>query len=116
MKNQVKILALVLAAAMLCTILVSCGNTLSGTYSVGGDIAGASYKFSGNKVTVTYKIVGVSKSFSGTYKIDGDKITFTFEDKDVDSKYTGEKSFAKGTNADGKKYVTIGGVEYTKAD
>lgn len=116
MKNQVKILALVLVAAMLCTILVSCGNTLSGTYSVGGDIAGASYKFIGNKVTVTYKIVGVSKSFSGTYKIDGDKITFTFEDKDVDSKYTGEKSFAKGTNADGKKYVTIGGVEYTKAD
>lgn len=114
--KSTKIVALVLVAAMLCLALASCGKKLSGKYEAGGDLAGVSYTFNGSKVTITYKVLGVAKSFEGKYKIDGDTITFTFDDKDnVDSKYTGSKTFSEGKDDNGNKFVKIGGVTYTKA-
>ena len=99
--------------------LASCGKILFGKYSLGNDTFGTSYDFSLNKVTITYNVLGFSKSSEGTYKIgeneDGDAIiTFTFEDEDAE-KYTGDFSFSQGEE-DGVKYIKIGGVKYTKSE
>lgn len=117
-----RIISLTLVCVMLlgCVFaLASCGKTLSGKYSVGGDIAGTSYEFSGKNVTVTYTLLGFEKNSEGTYEIGEDEegnaiITFTFEDKDAE-KYTGEFSFSEGEE-DGVEYIKIGGVKYTKAE
>ncbi len=116
-----KVLALVLALSLV-FVLVSCGKTISGTYSAKVDafgLAGAEvvYKFSGSKVTVTAtaSVFGFEKvvESDGTYEItedeDGDqKITFTFENDDA-SKYNGTVSFEETENG-----IKLGGVEYKK--
>ena len=88
-----KIIALTLVLAMVALVFTSCSTMLIGEY--GGKssffgLAGAevTYKFVGNKVTVTTKanVVGFEKetTYKGTYKIatddDGKQtITFTYE-------------------------------------
>ena len=117
-----KVLALILALSLV-FVLVSCGKTLSGTYTAGGDIgiAGAktSYTFSGSKVTVsvTGSFLGSSTTteYEGEYEIieaeDGTmSIKFTFEDEDA-KEYTGTKTFKEDKEAG---TITIGIVTYTK--
>ena len=116
----------IISAVLVCVLLVgcvfalaSCGKTLSGTYSAGGDTLGTTYEFSGNKVTITYKVLGFSKDIEGTYEIttnDEDKevIIFTFADGEEDADdYAGEFSFAEGKEGD-TEYIKIGGVKYEK--
>ena len=84
-----KIIALALALSLVFA-LVSCGNTISGTYSIESFGIEVSLKFSGNKVNLTADIPFVGEiTNKGTYEItkddDGDqmiKITF---DEDVNS-------------------------------
>ena len=121
-----KILALVLAAMMCMTALVSCGGKkLSGTYTAGGDLLGlaggnTSYTFSGNKVTVavTASLFGVSKTteYEGTYAIaeasDGSMtISMTFEDSGASEYTVSNISFKEDKNAG---TITIGLITYTK--
>ena len=118
-----KVLALVLALSLV-FVFVSCGKTLSGTYTAGGDLGGivggkTSYTFSGSKVTisVTGSLLGSSKTteYKGEYEIieaeDGTmSIKFTFEDSDA-KEYTGTKSFKEDKDAG---TITIGMITYTK--
>ena len=113
MKKLTKVLALAVVASMLCLVLASCGG-LSGKYEADAlGLAGATYEFKGNKVTITVDVVGFEKSFEGKYKLvkedDKQKIEFTFEDAEAE-KYTGSFSFEKGED-----YIKIGGVKYKKA-
>ena len=122
-KKITKAVALVLVFSLLCIALVSCGKTLSGTYSatIGGDTVGVktSYKFSGSKVTITVggSVLGASTetSIEGTYEIteeDGAQfITLTFKSGDDASKYSGKHTFAENKD---NKTITIDGVVYTK--
>jgi len=121
-KNVIRIVALVLLAAALCTVFASCGKKLSGKYTGKLDLLVASYtvtyNFSGSKVTVTKtgEVLGQSKTttLEGKYEIaendNGMEITFTFETKDDDIK-SGTYSLEEG---DG--YIKIGGVQYNKAE
>ena len=117
-----KIVSLLLVCVMLvgCIgMLASCGKTLSGKYKADAVIGGATYDFSGSKVTITAEIFGFEKSFEGTYEItENDKeetvIIFTFEDKDAET-YSGEFPFAEGEE-DGTAYIKIGIVKYVKSD
>ena len=121
-KNVIRIIALVLMAAALCTVFASCGKKLSGKYTGKLDLVIASYtvtyNFSGSKVTVTKtgEFVGQSKTttLEGKYEItendNGMEITFTFETADDDIK-SGTYSLEEG---DG--YIKIGGVQYNKAE
>ena len=118
-----KVLALVLALSLV-FVLVSCGKTLSGTYTASGDLLGlaggkVSYTFSGSKVTVskTTSFLGNSKTteYDGKYEIteadDGTmSIKFTFEDSDA-SEYNGTKTFKENKDAG---TITIGLITYTK--
>lgn len=106
MKKTVKILALVMVAAMLCCVLASCGNTLKGTYAAEVATIRTAYTFDGDKVTIDAGALGFSTQVAeGTYKIEDDKITFTFGE---DNKYTGSFSFEKGED-----FIKIQGITYT---
>lgn len=122
-KKMKKVLALVLALSLV-FVLVSCGKTLSGTYTASGDVFGlaggkVSFTFSGSKVTVseTKTFLGNSSTeeYKGSYEIteadDGSmSIKFTFEDSDA-SKYAGTKTFKENKDAG---TITIGMTTYTK--
>ncbi len=117
MKKSIKIIAVAVAALMLCLSLVSCGlfgKKLNGEYE--NEALGTTYEFKGNKVTLTVPdgilgaIGGKSETYEGTYKIDDDKITFEFMDDDgeeVDA-YSGIYDFEEAKNGD----IIIGKVEY----
>ena len=115
-KTVLKIVALSLAAVMVCALLASCGTTLSGTYSNKVDVFGVSstetvYKFTGKKVSikVATDVMGLESAveFEGTYKIEDDKITFTFGGEGAE--YSGTVPFAKTDDG-----IKIAGVEYKK--
>ena len=106
MKKTVKILALVMVAAMLCCVLASCGNTLKGTYAAEVATIRTAYNFDGKNVTIDAGALGFSKQVaSGTYEIKDGKIIFTF---DEDNKYTGTFDFEQGED-----YIKIAGITYT---
>ena len=114
MKKTVRILSMVLVAAILCVAFASCGNKLSGEYSTNVLLVGdVSFDFSGSKVTITIKAIGaVLASVEGKYKIKDDQITFEFEsDKEEVKKYNGTFDFAET-----EKGIKIGIVEYKKAE
>lgn len=118
-KNIVKVLALVLVAAALCTVFAACGNKLSGKYSAEIAGTGATMEFKGSKVTTTYKALGKEVySVEGEYSIEDDKITFTYEGEDADKAkdYSGTFDFKEGKDEDGKAYIKIGLITYKKAD
>lgn len=124
-KSIVRILALSLVAVMMCLALVSCGGP-SGEY--GSD--DYTLKFSGSKVTVSWK--GLTQSYEMTGKVemgkddDGNKtITFTMDEVEGDSifgdaAYAGAKALFDGTKSynsgkdDSGNYIEIGGVRYYK--
>ena len=119
----------IVSALLVCVLLVSCmltlascGKTLSGTYKGTGILSGTSYAFDGNKVTITVEIpLFDDLVLDGTYEIttnddDKDVIIFTFGDDEEDAKdYSGEFSFAEGTEGD-TKFIKIGGVQYNKVE
>lgn len=118
----------IISAVLVCVLLLgcmltlaSCGKKLSGTYTTGGDLLGNTYEFSGKNVTMTVKVAGFSKVIEGTYEIgENDEeetvITFTFASDDnaeEAEKQSGSFAFSEGEE-DGKEYIKIGGVKYTK--
>ena len=113
MKKTVKILALVMVAAMLCCVLASCGNTLKGTYKTDGlfGIGEVKYTFDGDKFTYAY-VPGVDAlaiTLNGTYVIEDNQITLTLSDGSEDSQsISGTHAFEKGDD-----YIKIGGSTYT---
>ena len=116
----------IISLLLVCVLLVgsvfalaSCSKMLSGKYELDAAVASKTYEFSGNKVTITYEVLGFEKSLEGTYKIAADEegketITFTFaaDAEDADD-YAGEFSFAEGKEGD-ESYIKIGGVKYVK--
>ncbi len=124
MKIMKRVITLALAACMI-LMLVSCGKTLSGTYSAEGDLLGlagnkTSYTFSGSKVTVTTTttLLGNSKTneYKGEYEIteaaDGTMtITMTFESEDAAEYNVSSKSFSEDKDAG---TITIGVITYKK--
>ena len=126
MKKTIRIIAVLVIVAMACAMLASCSKMLFGTYSGEANLAGAagvkaSYKFAGSSVTltITKSLLGSSSTseYKGTYSIDktedgAEQITLTFEGDG--SSYSGTSSFAEGKNADGKSFIKIGGIEFTK--
>ena len=119
MKNTIRIMAVVMALLMVAVVLVACGKTLSGTYSAEILGTGKTFEFSGNKVSVTYKVIGfTSDPIEGTYKIEDDKITFDFVDESK-AENQGLKDFLAGLESsqsfeEGDGYIKIGGVKYEK--
>ena len=114
-KNFIRAVAVVLMLAALCTVLASCGKTLSGTYSAEVLGTGATMTFKGSKVTTSYKALGTELySVTGTYKIEDSKITITYEGENAEEAkdYAGTFDFTE--NEDGS--IKIGLVTYKKAD
>ncbi len=123
MKKFTKVIAITLVLATLVCVFASCGGP-SGTY--GSD--NYSLKFSGSKVTVSWK--GLTKSYEMTGKFEmgkddnGNKtITFTMDEVETDSLlgdaayatakalFDGTKSYNAGKDDKGK-YIEIGGAKY----
>lgn len=113
MKKAVKILALMMVAAMLCCALASCGNTLKGTYKADAalGIGDASYTFNGNKFTYVAGVGPLSITLNGTYTIEDNQITLSLNEGEEDSDgVSGTHNFEQG-----KDYIKIGSKTYTKA-
>ena len=111
MKRIIALFLIVSTLAVIILSMASCGGGgggLSGTYSYKDDLFGtaieSSYKFSGNKVTVT----SFGVTMSGTYKIDGDEITIKTSLLGISSEST--YTFEKISD----KIIKIDGIEYTK--
>ena len=104
MKKTVRILAVAMVAVMLCLVLASCGNKLSGTYEAEEMGVTVSYTFDGDKVTM--KAMGVE--IEGTYEIKDDEITIKYEIAGEEVEET--EDFEKKDS----KTIVIGGVELTK--
>ncbi len=118
-KSIIRVFAFVLICATLCAAFASCGKTLSGTYSAEALGTGATLTFKGSKVTTTYKALGVvGYTVEGKYEIKNGNITITYEGEDAEKAkdYAGTFTFEEGKNDDGKEYIKIGLVTYTKAD
>ncbi len=114
MKKSVKVLALVMVAAMLCLALVSCGKKLSGEYEATLFGSGIVLNFEGSKVTYTAKAFGYeAASVEGEYSIEDDKITLSFgEDDDDAKKLNGTFDFEEGED-----YIKIGTFgKFTKVE
>lgn len=120
MKKVLKVLSLVMVAAMLCITLASCGKTLSGEYENDATVLNTgvvtTYEFSGKKVTLTVETkaagatVGDPLVVEGKYSIEDDKITFEFESDDEDAKkYNQTVDFEEGED-----YIKIGIVKFEK--
>ncbi|MBR2460637.1 MAG: hypothetical protein IKB34_05360 [Clostridia bacterium] len=99
-KNIIKVVALVLLAATLCTVFAACGKKLSGEYYMGDKTVTKSYTtytFSGSKVTVNVYLLGQKvgdESFEAKYSIKDGEITMTWtdsEDKEQSSTQTFEE-------------------------
>lgn len=125
MKKTLKIVSLALVVVMLAALLVSCGP--SGSF--GGD--GYTVKFSGSKVTVTWKGALSTYTISGSFKMgkdeEGNK-TITFSDlkaDDTDSllgdaavavavaAFEGEHTYNAGKDDNGS-YIELDGARYYK--
>lgn len=117
----------IISAILVCVLLVGCMLTLA---SCGKKVAKGTYKdalgftaytFKGNKVTLTIDKPGEDIVLEGKYEInktDDDKleITFSFEGDEEDAEENSTTvSYSEGEE-DGKKYIKLGGVKYTKAD
>ena len=124
-KTIIKIVALSLVAVMMCAVLVSCGGP-SGEY--GSD--DYTLKFSGSKVTVSWKGFTQSYELTGTFEIGKDDegnnvITFVMDEVEGnsilgDGAYAASKAIFDGTKSynsgsdDGGKYIEISGIRYYK--
>lgn len=124
-KSIIKVLALALVAVMMCAVLVSCGGP-SGEY--GSD--DYTLKFSGSKVTVSWKGLTQSYEMTGKFEMGKDDegnrtITFTMDEVEGDSFlgdaayktakaiFDGTKSYNEGSDDNGK-YIEISKIKYYK--
>lgn len=110
MKKTCRIIAfaLILVTAVLC--LVSCGNSLAGTWegeakigeysfegdgkgkiTVGGVSTDFTYKTDGEKLTLTKTVMSVSINTEYTYKVEGEKLTLTESKTGVTLEFTKKK-------------------------
>ena len=115
-KNLIRVICLVLVIVTVCAALVSCGGP-SGTYGDASGLAGVEYKFSGSKVSVTFGVLGFTKTVDGKFSVGKDSdgkrtITFTFEGEDA-TRYEGTHSFSSGKDDSGE-YIKIDGVTLYK--
>lgn len=116
-KTLVRVLTLTLVAAMLVTMLVSCGGVPAGEY-VAGDTSitktYTKYTFKGSNVTAEVYVLGKKQdaSFEGKYKVKDGEITFTYEDKDGNEKTTDPVAYKE--NEDGS--IEIGVIKFTKVE
>ena len=118
MKRSIRIIAVAVAAIILCLSLASCGlfgKKLDGKYE--NESGTVVYEFDGKNVKVTAPetslsgVLGGKKVvYEGTYKIDDDTITLTFVDEDgeeIECYYGGTYDFKESKNGD----ITIGKTE-----
>lgn len=116
MKTAVKITAVALVAIMLVCAFASCAKTLSGSYSGSTLLGTVTYEFNGNKVTKSYKLGNTTTTSESTYEItkddDGNQVIKFTTEKDGNSTSTTSK-FSEGS-VDGKAFIEIDGVRYTK--
>lgn len=129
MKTMTRVVAVALVAVMMCMVLASCGNTISGSYSRtyednglfgwGAGTYTTTYEFSGKKVTkITDATIGnktETKTQTGVYELTDDgKIVFTW-DKDVQTG-DGQSSVSKETYAfdKGDGFILIDDKKYEK--
>ena len=124
-----RVVAVALVAVVMCMMLASCGNTLSGSYSATYESNGifglgkgtytTTYEFKGNKVVRTDDVtVGGSTTTTvtnGTYEIKDDQIIFTW-DKNVETNENGDSvvSTNKYEFSKGDDFIYIGDTKYNK--
>lgn len=129
MKTMTRVVAVALVAVVMCMMLASCGNTLSGSYSATYESEGifglgkgtytTTYEFKGNKVVRTDDVtMGGSTTTTvtnGTYEIKDDQIIFTW-DKNVETNENGDSvvSTNKYEFSKGDDFIYIGDRKYTK--
>ena len=127
MKTMTRVVAVALLAVMMCAVLASCGNTISGKYEAEKEInmilfkttVKYSYEFKGKDVTLTTSWTTgsetTSKTQSGTYEINEDKITITWA-QDVETSEDGDGTVKSGTYdfAKGDGYIVIGELKLNK--
>ncbi|MBQ8849364.1 MAG: hypothetical protein IJ011_03405 [Clostridia bacterium] len=87
MKKSIRIIAVAVAAIILCMSLASCGlfgKKLDGKYESDLALLGKyTLNFEGKEVTVSVKnLLGQVDKYEGTYEIDDDTISFEFLDDD----------------------------------
>ena len=124
-KTIIRIVALSLVAVMMCVLLASCGGP-SGEY--GSD--DYTLKFSGSKITVTWKGLTKTNEMTGKFEMgkddEGNKtITFTMDESEsgsilgdlgnaaVKALFDGTKSYNSGKDDNGN-YIEISGARYYK--
>ena len=129
MKTMTRVVAVALVAVVMCVMLVSCGNTISGTYSATYESDGffgfgkgsytTTYEFKGKDVVMTVEATVGGKTTTtttnGTYTIEEDQIIFTW-DKDVETNANGDTvtSTNKYEFSKGDDFIYIGDQKYTK--
>lgn len=129
MKTMTRVVAVALVAVVMCMMLASCGNTLSGSYSatyesngifgLGAGTYTTTYEFKGNKVVRTDDVTmggsTTSTVTNGTYEIKDDQIIFTW-DKNVETNENGDSvvSTNKYEFSKGDDFIYIGDQKYTK--
>ncbi len=120
MKKTISILLVCVLLLGCVFALASCAKTLSGKYEAGSDLLGTTYEFKGNKVTITYKVLGFSKTADATYEIKTNEegkeiITITLDTGAEDSadEYAGEFVLLEGKEGD-TSYIKLNGVQYNK--
>lgn len=129
MKTMTRVVAVALVAVMMCMMLASCGNTLSGKYSatyesegifgIGAGSTTTTFEFSGKKVTRTIDVTVGSQTTTtvtnGTYVIEDDHIIFTW-DKNVETNENGDSTVStnKYEFSKGDDFILIGDQKYTK--
>ena len=129
MKTMTRVMAVALVAVVMCMVLASCGNTISGTYSATYESEGflgfgkgsytTTYEFKGKDVVMTVEATVGGKTTTtttnGTYTIEDDQIIFTW-DRNVETNENGDSvvstnkyEFSKGDN-----FIYIGDQKYDK--
>ena len=124
MKKSIRIIAVAVAAIILCMSFASCdlfGKKLDGKYECDLGVLFGEYtlKFEGKEVTVTVKdAFGKVTKYEGTYEIDDDTIEFEFLDED--GKEIEDAPFAEDTYAfeedEDTGDITIGNWDFEKID
>ncbi len=127
MKTMTRVVAVALVAVMMCMMLASCGNTISGKYEAEKEInmilfkttVKYTYEFKGKDVTLTTAWTTGSetttKTQNGTYEINEDKITITWAE-DVQTGEDGDGTVKSGTYefSKGDDFIYIDGLKLTK--
>ncbi len=120
MKRSVKILALVMAALMICLALTACGKKLSGKYSADVLGTGTTMTFDGSnvKIAITVTLLGEVASVDAKYEIKDDKISFDIADEEEVSNDLAKRVISSLEEPvsfeEGEDYIKIAGVKYNK--